>query len=259
MNRRVWGKRPGLFVSNSRFYLLVFVLLLSLLIAGLLRDMVVSDQLYIIRLQQVFGFSALGFWYIALLATPLAVIVGKRPFMRQYLYLRRALGVSAAYFAILHMLTGLFGQLGGISGVLLLPSRFQLALAFGLFGVLTLTLMAVTSFDTAIRKLTFPRWKWLHRVGYLAGILVYLHVWMIGTHIDQPVFMWTIFGLLSVLGLLEAWRMSFVLEKLSGENSLLIRLTLFVSVCMLFVGFVLIAPKAIKGYHQQHNHAGVKS
>lgn len=248
-----WGKRPGLFVNNSRFYVLSFSVVLSLLVISYMRTHIIADTLYLIRVQQIFGFIALGYWYLALLATPLSTIFGKQGFMQQYLYIRRSFGVSAAYFAVLHMLFGVFGQLGGLSGLLLLPGRFQLAVLFGGIGLLTLLAMALTSFDSVIRWMTFPRWKWLHRFGYVAACFVLLHIWIIGTHMSSDVLPIVMFGLLSVLAVLESWRMGFVIEKVSGEQDTRMRYFIFVSLAVVLVGLIAYVPAAVDRFHARHD------
>lgn len=254
---KLWGKRPGLFVSNVRFYILIFSFLLSIGAWCYCRVTVQSDSLYMIRTQQIFGFSALGYWYLALLATPLSVVLGKKGFMAQYLHARRALGVSAAYFALLHMLTGVFGQLGGISGLLLLPGRFQVALVFGAVGLLVLLAMAATSFDSVIRWMTFPRWKWLHRLSYGASVFVLLHIWILGTHLEQPLFRWAILILLGVLALLESWRISLQLEKNFKDIDHGMRLMIFFSLFLVLLGLAGLGPRTINRFHETHsNHGG---
>lgn len=253
MHGRVWGKRPGLFKNNSRFYLLLFSFVTSIGMLGLVRLMVEPELLFRIRLQQVYGFVAIGFWYFALLATPLSTIFGKQGVMAQYLYIRRALGVSAAYFAVLHMLVSLFGQLGGVTGVMQLQGRFRLALVFGFIGVCVLLVMAVTSFDRVIRKLTFPRWKWIHRIGYAAGVLVYAHLWMIGTHLEDPLVRGVLFGFLSLLAVVESWRVSVLIERVSGEKNKSIKILLFASFCLVLVGALAATPRLIKSYHSEHS------
>ncbi len=249
---RWFGKRPGLFVSNSRFYILLFSVLISIVVVSYFRGAVSSDVLYKIRVQQVYGFTALFFWYLALLATPLSSIFGKAGFMRQYLYARRALGVSAAYFATLHMLFGIFGQIGGVGNLFLLPSRFQAAILLGSVALVFLLLMAVTSFDKVIAWMTFPRWKWLHRLGYIGAILVFLHVWMIGTHTGYAWVRWGFFWALVLLAALESWRGAKQLQKRFrgiGQLSLII---VFITFFVWSVALIAYLPRWVKGYHQSH-------
>lgn len=254
---KLWGKRPGLFVANSRFYILVFSLLLSAFVFCACRLTIASDTLFLIRTQQIYGFIAIGYWYIALLATPLRTVLGKDGFMAQYLHARRALGVSATYFASLHLVISLFGQLGGFAGLALLPARFQLALMFGGIGLVVLLLMAATSFDSVIRWMTFPRWKWLHRLGYIASALVLLHIWIIGTHLEQPVYRWMLLVVLGFLLLLESWRVSVLLASRFSDIDRGMQLMIFVSLFLVFLGVVGLGPRTINRFHETHiGHGG---
>ncbi len=250
------GQRPGLFVSNSRFYILLIAFILSVLVACYLRTAIASTALYMIRVQQIYGFTALFFWYLALLATPLSSIFGREGTMKQYLYARRALGVSAAYFALLHMLAGLYGQIGGLGNILLLPARFQQAVLMGSIALLFLLLMAATSFDSITRILTFPRWKWLHRCGYTAAILVFLHVWMIGTHTAYAWVRWGFFCLLVFLAGLESYRAATNLRRRLKETGNLLLAFFFVTFFAWSVAAIAYLPRLVDGHHETHTGAG---
>lgn len=210
---------------NPRFYILASSVLLSLLIASWLRISIPSDQLFGIRAQQTLGLLAIIYWYLALLVSPLQKRFSTSPFMPYVVFSRRAIGVSSAYFALLHMLIALFGQIGGLSGVALLPPRFLIAITLGFTALLILLAMAVTSFNKAISYMTFPRWKFLHRFGYLAGILAMLHIWMIGTHMSYAWLQIVAFILLTTLFWLESSRLAdFLVKKyphLTNKNIIL--------------------------------------
>ncbi len=98
---------------------------------------------------------------------------------------RRAIGVSAFFFALLHENLAFFGQLGGFSGLSFLSSKYLLAISFSSIALVILFLMAATSFDFVIVKLTFRKWKLLHRFVYLAGFFIMIHALMLGTHFSD--------------------------------------------------------------------------
>lgn len=245
-------RRKGLFVNNTRFYILAFSLSISIFVVSYLRTTISADALYMIRVQQTFGFLALIYWYIALLATPLSSVLGKNGFMAHYLHSRRALGVSGAYFAVLHMLFGVFGQLGGPANLLVLPSRFQLAIILGGIGLVVLLAMAATSFDKVIKYMTFPRWKWLHRLAYPAIILVLIHVWIIGTHLSDNAFRAAILSVIIVLVVLESWRISKNIEKKSESEDPKLRLLIFACLVVIATGAAVFVPRSIDRYHSSH-------
>ncbi len=167
---------------NNRFWLLLFSVVISIIGLAAVWTLVPAGDLRLIRLQQTYGFIGIIFLYVAVLATPLTKLYNNLPYRQQYLHLRRAIGVSAFYFAVLHGSIAFFGQLGGVQGVAFLTGRYQLALGLGLIGLLVLTAMAITSFDRAIDRMGFKNWKKLHRLVYLASIAILLHVVMLGTH-----------------------------------------------------------------------------
>lgn len=61
--------------------------------------------------------------------------------------------------------------------------------------------------------MTFPRWKMLHRLGYIGGLAVLLHIWMIGTHLSYLSFRSVIFVFLVILFRLESVRIANNLAK----------------------------------------------
>jgi DMSO/TMAO reductase YedYZ heme-binding membrane subunit len=87
----------------------MYSLLISLGVTAWLRLQISSDQLYYIRLEQVFGFIGLAFLYIALIISPLSLLFKQNQGVKYMLFARRAIGVSAAYFAVLHASVALWG------------------------------------------------------------------------------------------------------------------------------------------------------
>lgn len=200
--------------NNNRFYILVLSFLASIFVTCWLRIQVIDDKLYYIQVEQVFGFLAVGFLYVTLLISPIQKIISKPEWMKNIIFARRATGVSVFYFALLHAIVSLYGQIGGWDGLALLPDRFMWALAFSATALVILTVLTITSFDKALVRMTFPRWKRLQRLVYVCGILIIMHVWMIGAHFSTPSIQIAGFTALVVLFGLESWRMgSFLVER----------------------------------------------
>ena len=234
--------------NNSRFYILLSTILLSIFIAAALRMTVLSDQLFVIRLQQTFGLLCILYWYLALIISPLGYVIGKHR-LKRLEFARRAIGVSAAYFAILHALIALFGQLGGLSGVATLSPLFQWSLAAGLFGVVVLTLMAATSFDKVIEVMTFRRWKWLHRFTYAGGVLAVLHVWSVGSHAGYGVTQILALVGLGLLAGLEMFRITTLMSKKSNTTWSTERFNgTFLLLWAVIVFLIAIIPKYVDSY-----------
>lgn len=248
MTKDADNKKLGL-LNNLRFYILTISILGSFLLAAYLRLVILGDQLFYIRLEQIYGLVAILFWYVALIISPLGYVVGKEK-ISYLIFARRAIGVSAAYFAILHFLVAIFGQLGGLGNFGNLPGLFKVSILLGSVSLIILLIMALTSFDRVVKIMTFKRWKMLHRLVYVGGIAAVAHIWMIGTHIAYVQFKALAFTLLAVLGGLEAFRIAKrMVQKNQELQSGTYFITIFLSIWMFFIGLVLALPLTVKNYH----------
>lgn len=237
--------------NNSRFYVLTASIFISLLVIGNLRIAIPNDHLYIIRLQQVFGLLSILYWYVALIVSPLGYVVGKQR-TKHLEFARRSIGVSAFFYALLHAIISVWGQLGGPMQLQHLPTHFQWSLIGGGAALGILTLMAATSFDKVVKFMTFRKWKWLHRFIYAAFILVIVHIWSIGTHLAYSGIQLTAFAMLVVLSGLEMFRL---VKSLSDKYLHLSRtesITLFLAVWTCVIALIISIPAIVANYHSGH-------
>ena len=139
------------------------------------------------------GETAVRLMVLALLPGPLARALGQRPVLRQWLAVRRNLGVAAFAYGALHL--GLYAvDLGSIAAMIDevgLPGIWTGWLAMAL-----LCLPAAISFDAAMRALG-RRWKRLQRLVYPAFILALAHwllldwsIWPIALHAAPVALAW---------------------------------------------------------------------
>ena len=201
-------------LRNTRFYVLSFSLLLSLIIAFIILLVVPAPQIEIIRLNQLYGFVSVGFLYIAMMIGPAYYSFPKLLYKKQVQHSRRAMGVSACYFALLHTSIAFFGQLGGFSGIGFLAENLVVSLLFGVVALFILLVLALTSFDAVIKKMTFPAWKFLQRFVYVAGLLILIHTLTLGTHFANlsTAIPEIFFAMLAILLLLESTRFDAFLQ-----------------------------------------------
>lgn len=206
----------GLF-SNIRFYVLLFSAFLIAAVYFQTKATVEGEALQNIRLVQYYALIAVGYLYVTLLASPVTRLFTFLPsgFRGRYLKARRALGVSAFIFALLHASLAFFGQLGGFAGLPFLPFDYLVSIGLGATSLFILTLMALTASEYMVEKLSFPRWKNLHRLVYLVGILTVIHALRLGTHFqDLSDTIPAIFSVaLSILLILEAIRFDAYLQN----------------------------------------------
>ncbi len=107
----------------------------------------------------------------AMLLGPLAGMIGQRGWLRWLLARRRALGVAAFGYALLHLFFYALdmGELAAIIDEMLLP-----AIATGWAALALMLPMALTSNQTAMRALK-RAWKAVQRLAYPAALLTLLH------------------------------------------------------------------------------------
>lgn len=175
--------RINLLFKNIRFYVLLFSFFLSLIIFFTITNFVpLSFQK--IRLTQIYALTAAILLYLALLIGPFCYNF-KTPYNSLIIKARRAIGVSVFYFAGLHYLLGFYGVLGGFSALFTLEPKYLFAISLSYTALVILFLMASTSFDFMIKKMTFKKWKLLHKLVYIAGIFILIHALLIGEHFQN--------------------------------------------------------------------------
>lgn len=201
--------------SNIRFYVLVSSIVLSGIIYAVTAFIIPPGYTQSVLLEEYYGFLSLFYLYLALLAGPFCYTFNAFPYRGQFLKARRALGVCAFYFAYLHTTITLFFMLGGVGGLTYLDGQELGAVLTGFIALFIMLVLTITSFDFAVDKLTFRKWKLIHRLVYLAGILVLVHVLLIGIHyssLSGLIPQITLLALVFLL-LLEAPRFDTILKK----------------------------------------------
>ena len=143
-----------------------------LLVGALTQQLGANPAEHLIRAT---GDWTLRFLCLVLAVTPLRVI-SHTPALARF---RRMLGLFVYFYAVLHALSyGWFDMGFDLSDIIrdIIKRPFILV---GSAAVLLLTLLALTSFNRAIRALGARRWQRLHRLVYLIAGLGVLHFfWM---------------------------------------------------------------------------------
>ncbi len=119
------------------------------------------------------GRTAIIWLVLSLACTPLNVIFGLRPFNQ----VRRPLGLYSAFYATLHFITFLILDYGLNLNLIWQTIIEKPYILLGVMGFLILTLLSITSTKKSMQKLG-KKWNQLHRLVYLAAIILLLHFFM---------------------------------------------------------------------------------
>jgi sulfoxide reductase heme-binding subunit YedZ len=150
-----------------------------------------------------FGLLALIFLVASLACTPLRTAFG----WTWAIGLRRMLGLFSFFYAFLHIATyaGLDKTLDVRSIFADVTTRRFIFVGFAAFAILVP--LAATSTAASVKRLGFARWKRLHRLVYVAGVLGVIHfIWRVKRDLSQPM------TYAVILGVLLLMRLAFVLR-----------------------------------------------
>lgn len=144
------------------------------------------------------GIAALTILILSLAISPLSSIFG----WKKIIPLRRLLGLYAAFYATLHFFV-FIGLDYGFDWTLLQDAIFEKRYALiGFAAFVILLALTFTSNRWAMRKLG-KRWKILHRLVYLAGVLAMFHfVWLVRSDYNRPI----IYGVILLILLTLRWK-----------------------------------------------------
>jgi sulfoxide reductase heme-binding subunit YedZ len=132
--------------------------------------------------EQRTGLIAINWLMFSLSCTPLNTLFGFRPALK----VRRALGLYTFMYATLHFLAFFAWDYGANLTFIWMDVNNKLYIFVGASALLILIPLAITSTKGLMRKMG-KRWKQLHKLVYIAGILVVLHyIWAVKADIRQP-------------------------------------------------------------------------
>ncbi|MEX0808020.1 MAG: protein-methionine-sulfoxide reductase heme-binding subunit MsrQ [Dongiaceae bacterium] len=195
-----WRDPAGRF---SAFKLAVFILLFvpAIVIAfrydnGLLGPRPLNEALH-----------QIGTWALRLILISLFITPARRVLQwPRLMQVRRMIGVAAFAYAAMHLslyITDEAFDLRKVATEILI----RIYLTIGFAALLILTIMASTSTNGMIRRLGGKRWRRLHRLVYLAGLLAVVHFFMQSKlKVDEPFVMAGLF----------VWLMGYRLVSWSG-------------------------------------------
>lgn len=107
----------------------------------------------------------------AMILSPLTSLLGPRPWLNWLVQRRRALGVAAFVYAVLHLIFYVI-DMGNLDDIL--AEFWALGIWTGWAAMLLFVPLAITSNDASMRALK-AGWKRLQRLAYPTAVLVLVH------------------------------------------------------------------------------------
>jgi methionine sulfoxide reductase heme-binding subunit len=148
----------------------VFWVLLSIPAMVMLRGYF-SDEVIAMDMLHPTGEWSARLMIFAMILSPLLSLIGPRPWLNWLVRRRRALGVAAFAYAVLHLIFYLI-DMGNIDDIL--AEFWALGIWTGWAAMLLFVPLAFTSNDASVRALK-ASWKRLQRLVYPAALLVLVH------------------------------------------------------------------------------------
>lgn len=154
-------------ILNNKY---LFWAVLSIPAAFMLRGYLGGETIAMDMLHPTGEWSA-RFMIIAMILSPLVAILGTKPWLNWLVKRRRALGVAAFIYALLHLIFYVIdmGNLGDI-----LAEFWALGIWTGWAAMLLFVPLATTSNDASVRAFK-AGWKRLQKLVYPAAVLVLVH------------------------------------------------------------------------------------
>lgn len=153
-------------------FILCLLPLAQLIYLGSMARLGVNPVEFVLR---DLGEWALKFLLITLAVTPVRKITGWAWLMP----LRRMLGLYAFFYAVLHLLVFFGADLSFDVAALWREILRRPYITVGMLALLVMLPLAITSTNGMIKRLGGARWRRLHQLVYVAGILGVLHFyWM---------------------------------------------------------------------------------
>lgn len=151
--------------KKPTFWLLLAIPALLMLRRYASGDLIAMDMLH------PTGEWAARLMIFAMVLSPLVSLLGPRPWLNWLVHRRRALGVAAFVYSVLHLLFYVI-DMGNLEDIL--AEFWALGIWTGWAAMLLFVPLALTSNDSSMRRLK-AGWKQLQRLVYPAAVLVLVH------------------------------------------------------------------------------------
>jgi len=169
------------------------------LLHGLLTDSLGPDPAKVV--ERELGLTGLQFLIATLAVSPLRRLSGIN--LIKY---RRALGLLAFFYIVLHLAAWVMLDFNLLWSEMLREILRRPYITIGMAGFLLLVPLALSANDRAIRRLGAARWQRLHKLVYLAALAGALHYLLLVKTLTLSALL-HVAAILLLLGIRAVWRM----------------------------------------------------
>ena len=135
----------------------------------------------LVTVRQLFGLWALAFLLASMILGPLTSVFPWVPLRSSLMYGRRAVGISALGFGMLHVVAYGWSLLRRNWRELYTPGAlWMIGLMLGLIALMGMCALGITSRDASVKAMGGRKWKKLHRSVYWLLPVVLLHAVFVG-------------------------------------------------------------------------------
>ncbi len=161
------------------------------------------------------GLLALVLLLLSLTCTPLQIVTGWKWPIR----IRKSLGLLGFFYVCCHFLLYAVVDQSLTWKIILEDITKRPFILVGFLAFLLLIPLAVTSTAKMLKRMGFARWKLLHRLAYLVGILGILHFWLrVKKDATEPFWYGLILGALFLVRVGDWARKKFALAQRNSSK-----------------------------------------
>lgn len=172
-------------IKNIQFIIYAASIVAAFLIYILLLKQIPTEDIFNIRLTDLYALISLFLLYFAVVIRPLYSLFPSLSFKELFLKAQPALGLSALFFGLLHTYNSFFNLLGGFEGLGFLAGNYITAICLSAVALLILLIVAVATLTIIKKHIGVKGWKVLIGLVYFAGVLIVIHALMLGSHFIQ--------------------------------------------------------------------------
>lgn len=168
-------------LKSSRFY----IVLASAIVAAAYYFWIISTikitTSQAVKLDLFYALAGVIMLYLFMLVTPLVSLFSDFPLRTQLMEAKKAFGIAALLFALLHGYFAFFQELGGFGGLGFLNDKYIWGISISATALLILCMAIAGTFGWITARIPWPQWSWLKLSLDVVLLLTLVHALILGS------------------------------------------------------------------------------